>query len=129
MKHTLLVSTLVISGIANAAVMANPQPEIAAKASETKKGVIVAVTERGEIAADTAWLLSAQVQKNNDYAPMLVVLKPEDRDAVLKKFDLKAAPLPALIFFDRGGNEVSRVVGAYPTASLKKLRAIAYGKN
>lgn len=127
MKHSLIVSTLVISGIANATVMANPpQAEILAKAGEARKGVIVAVTERGNIAADTAWLLSAQVQKSNDYAPLLVVLKPEDREAVLKKFNLKGAPLPALIFYDRRGNEVSRVVGAYPTSSLKKLRAVAY---
>lgn len=126
MKRTLIVSTLVISGIANAAVMANPQTEVVAKAGNSSKGVIVAVTEPGEIAADTAWLLSAQVHKSNEYAPMLVVLKPEDREAVLKKFDLSAAPLPALIYFDRRGNEVSRVVGAYPTASLKKVRAIAY---
>lgn len=125
MKRTLIISAIAISGIANATVMANPQQEIISKAAEAKKGVIVAVTESGTIAADTAWLLSAQVQKSNDYAPLLVVLKPEDRQAVLDKFKLGDAALPALIFFDRNGNEISRVIGAYPTASLKKLRPIA----
>lgn len=125
MKHTMIISALAISGIAHANVMAGPQEDILAKAGEAKKGVIVAVTERGSIAADTAWLLSAQVQKNNDYAPLLLVLKPEDRDVVLKKLKLVDDALPALIFFDRRGNEISRVIGAYPTASLKKLRAVA----
>ncbi|HEY3325615.1 MAG TPA: hypothetical protein VGK14_00430 [Novimethylophilus sp.] len=125
MKHTMIISALAISGIAHANVMAGPQEDILAKAADAKKGVIVAVTERGNIAADTAWLLSAQVQKSNDYAPLLVVLKPEDRDVVLKKLKLVDDALPALIFFDRRGNEISRVIGAYPTASLKKLRAVA----
>jgi DNA-directed RNA polymerase subunit H (RpoH/RPB5) len=121
----MIISALAISGIAHANVMAGPQEDILAKAADAKKGVIVAVTERGNIAADTAWLLSAQVQKSNDYAPLLVVLKPEDRDVVLKKLKLVDDALPALIFFDRRGNEISRVIGAYPTASLKKLRAVA----
>lgn len=125
MKHTLIVSILAISSVAHATAMANPQAEILAKAGEARKGVIVAVTDQGDIAADTAWLLSAQVQKNNDYAPLLVVLKPENREVVLKKLNLVGAVLPALIFYDRRGNEVSRVIGAYPVASLKKLRAVA----
>lgn len=125
MKHTMIISILAISGVAHANVMAGPQEEIMAKAADARKGVIVAVTERGDIAADTAWLLSAQVYKSNDYAPLLLVLKPEDRAAVLSKFKLVDSALPALIFFDRNGREISRVIGAYPTAGLKKLRAIA----
>jgi DNA-directed RNA polymerase subunit H (RpoH/RPB5) len=105
--------------------MAGPQEEILAKVADTRKGVIVAVTDRGTIAADTAWLLSAQVQKNNEYAPLLMVLKPEDRDRVLSRLKLSDSALPALIFYDRKGREISRVIGAYPTASLKKLRTIA----
>lgn len=125
MKRTMIISALAISGIAHANVMAGPQEEILAKAADARKGVIVAVTERGNIAADTAWLLSAQVYKSNDYAPLLLVLKPEDREAVLSKFKLVDSALPALIFFDRKGREISRVIGAYPTAALKKLRAVA----
>ena len=125
MKRTMIISALAISGIAHANVMAGPQEEVLAKAADARKGVIVAVTERGNIAADTAWLLSAQVYKSNDYAPLLLVLKPEDREAVLSRFKLVDSALPALIFFDRNGREISRVIGAYPTASIKKLRAIA----
>ncbi len=125
MKRTVIIIALAVSGIAHANVMAGPQEEIMAKAADARKGVIVAVTDRGTIAADTAWLLSAQVQKNSDYAPLLMVLKPEDREAVLSKFKLSDSALPALIFYDRKGHEISRVIGAYPTASLKKLRTIA----
>lgn len=125
MKRTVIITALAISGIAHANVMAGPQEEILAKVADTRKGVIVAVTDRGTIAADTAWLLSAQVQKNNEYAPLLMVLKPEDRDRVLSRLKLSDSALPALIFYDRKGREISRVIGAYPTASLKKLRTIA----
>jgi hypothetical protein len=50
---------------------------------------------------------------------MLVVLKQEGREAVLKKFDLSTASLPALIYFNLAA--VPRVACAYPAASLKKL--------
>lgn len=125
MKHMTIISVLAISGIAHANVLAGPQEDVLAKVRDTGKSVIVAVTERGSIAADTAWLLSAQVYKSREYAPLLVVLKPEDREAVLRKYKLDDSALPALIFYDRKGHEISRVIGAYPTASLKRLRTVA----
>lgn len=125
MKHMLMISALAISGIAHAKVLAGPQDEVLSRANDTGRGVIVAVTERGTIAADTAWLLSAQVYKSREYAPLLLVLKPADREETLKKYKLVDSALPALIFYDRKGREISRVVGAYPTASLKKPRALA----
>lgn len=123
MKRTVIFSALTMLGLANA--MAGPQEDILARASEAKKGVIVAVTERGAIAADTAWLLSAQVQQSSDFAPLLLVLKPEQHDAVLKTLKLTETALPALIFFDRRGQEITRVIGAYPTAALRKVHVVA----
>ncbi len=121
-KHTVAFSALVLFHIATAsAVTSNPiQKDILARAHEAKTGVIVAVTDRGKVAADTAWLLSAQIKQDNSYAPLLLVLKPEDRESKLKTLNLSENSLPALIYYDRHGREISRVVGALPAPRIKQ---------
>lgn len=126
MKRTaLLLSVLVLFNVSNAtAGQANPILEnIVACAHKAKSGVIVAVTELGVVAADTAWLLSAQVNRDGRYAPLLLVLKPEERQSALKTLKLSEQSLPALIFYDRNGREISRVIGALPSASIKQVRS------
>lgn len=81
------------------------------------KGLVVAVTESGPVAADTAWLLSNQVTDGHD-TPILLVLNPESRTKTLNGLQLEAENLPALIFLNSNGNEVSRVVGAAPASKV-----------
>jgi len=125
MKHTVVLSALILFYIANAS--AGPpdpiQKDILAHAHEAKSGVIVAVTDRGEVAADTAWLLSAQIKRDNNYAPLLLVLKPEERESALKTLKLSESSLPALIYYDRHGREISRVIGALPSRLIKQVRS------
>ena len=125
MKRTNIFSLLFLLGIANAS--AGPpdslQQSILARAHEGKDGVIVAVTERGDIAADTAWLLAAQVKLNGNYAPLLLVLKSDESEGVLKTLGLAEKTLPALIYYDHNGREISRIIGVSPMASLKQMRA------
>jgi len=126
MKRTNIFSLLFLLGIANTSAADPPnsvQQNILARAHEGKEGVIVAVTERGDIAADTAWLLSAQVKQNSKYAPLLLVLKPEEREDVLKALKIAETTLPALIYYDHNGREISRIIGVSPTGALKQVRA------
>jgi DNA-directed RNA polymerase subunit H (RpoH/RPB5) len=124
MKRILIGTSIALFVAANAAA-GPPDPlhqEILDSARNAKKGVIVAVTEPGEVAAETAWLLSAQVTRNADYAPLLLVLKPEKREQMLKTLGLPETVLPALIFYDRKGREINRVVGALPSRLIKQAR-------
>lgn len=124
MYKTLLLVIPILLGSAHA-IAGPPEPlrsEILAKAQHAEKGVIVAVTEPGAIAAETAWLLSAQVVGSNRQAPLLLVLKPEDKDQVLKSLRLHETSLPALIFYDRSGREISRTIGALPSRLIKQAR-------
>jgi DNA-directed RNA polymerase subunit H (RpoH/RPB5) len=124
MKRTVVLSVLLMLIVTNAKA-GPPDPireTILARAHESNKGIIVAVTERGEVAAETAWLLSAQVIRNDSYVPFLLVLKPEERVSVLKALKLSDATLPTLIYYDRHGREISRIVGALPTSSIKQAR-------
>lgn len=97
--------------------------ELLARVQESKGKVILAVTDSGKVAADTAWLLSAQVNKDPSYTPVFVVLKPDERDSVLKTLKLSEGSLPALIYYNRQGSEVSRVIGALPSHLIKQVRS------
>ncbi len=122
MKRILMVTTIAI--LLPASVAAGPpeplRADILANAQGAKKGVIVAITGPGEVAAETAWLLSAQVTRDTGYAPLLVVLRPENREQVLKSLAMPETVLPALIFYDRNGREINRVVGALPSRLIKQ---------
>lgn len=124
MKRIVIFSALTLFNVANA--MAGPpdpvRESILARAHAAKKGVIVAVTERGDVAAETAWLLSAQIVRDDGYAPLLLAFKPEERESVLKTLKLTETALPALIYYDRQGREISRVVGALPSRLIKQAR-------
>ena len=96
---------------------------IQARSHDSLKGLIVAVTERGEVAADTAWLLSAQVMQDAGYTPLLLVLKTEELEGTLSIFKLTASSLPALIYYNRDGNEISRVIGVMPSPEIKHVKS------
>jgi DNA-directed RNA polymerase subunit H (RpoH/RPB5) len=131
MKHTFIIFAFIMFHIANASAgPPNPiQADILARAQGAKAGAIVAVTDRGEVAADTAWLLSAQVKRDSSYAPLLVVLKPDDRESTLKALNLVDASLPAIIYYDRHGREISRVIGALPSRLIKQVRSSSSGND
>lgn len=127
MKRSIIYSALPLIFAANAMAVeadaANLNSQTASRTVQSKGGLVVAVTERGEVAANTAWLLSNQAQGSDDYVPILLVLKPESRTETLKSLNLNTSELPALIFLDSNGNELNRVVEAAPSTKLfqKKL--------
>ncbi len=125
MKHTIFFSALILfyTTTASAGPPDSIQTDILAHSHDAKNGVIVAVTDRGEVAADTAWLLVAQIKQNSSYAPLLLVLNPDERESALKALELTESSLPALIYYDRHGQEISRVIGALPTRLIKQVRS------
>jgi len=87
---------------------------------ESEKGVILMVSERGQAAADAANLLSTQLENNPGYKPLLMVPMDSQLKASLKELALSKDALPALIFFNKSGKEIARVVDAIP--SNEKLK-------
>jgi len=120
---TIAFCTMLVIGNTNAA--AGPpnqiRHDILTHAHAAKSGVIVAVTERGNMAEEAAWLLSAQVVRDNSYAPLLVVLDHGNRSQVFNSLKLRENSLPALIFYNRKGGEISRVIGTLPSSSIKQV--------
>jgi hypothetical protein len=92
--------------------------QITSHADINKQSLVVAVTEPGASAVDTAWLLSSQVQGSRADTPILLVLQPETRDETLKFLKLSAPELPALIYLDSNGNQLNRVVKAAPSIKV-----------
>lgn len=82
------------------------------KAAQSEKGVILVLTERGEIAAESAYLLLAQIQQNAGYAPLLLAVEKDRMAGYKTALNLPEASLPAVIFFSKSGKEIARVVSA-----------------
>lgn len=122
MKRTTLLAALSLAFAVNA--MAG-DPVVADYAQLVKKGgLVVAVTEPGAVAANTAWLLSNQATDGRE-TPVLLVLKPETRTRTLSSLNLVAADLPALIFLDSNGKERSRVISAAPAAKMAEKNGVS----
>jgi hypothetical protein len=112
---TSLILSLAIHGLAGADALGNDlQSTIRIKAATSKRGVIVAVTEPGPHAADAAWLLSQQTRPDSGYVPYLLVVSAEQRKQIYRELRLPDNSSPALLFFDRTGHEISRVIGVRP---------------
>lgn len=124
MLKIMMMVTMILYGIAYAT--AGPPDTLHEKilsiARQEHKGVILAVTERGEVAAETAWLLSAQVIGSKSHTPFLLALMPEEKMRVLAELGLRERSLPALIYYDHSGREVSRIIGVMPSRNIKTLR-------
>lgn len=121
MIYAILSLTFAAGAMADDAETASLKSQIAVRAALSKGGLIVAVTERGEVSTETAWLVAKQVQRNEKLAPMLVTLSPETRAETLKTLNIDASALPALIYFDAKGKEISRVTEISPsTLPLEK---------
>ncbi|HZV97462.1 MAG TPA: hypothetical protein VFF74_00585 [Methylophilaceae bacterium] len=98
---------------------------VMAKAADSKKGVIVVLSDRGDIAADAAFLLSAQLKQNPGFAPLLVVPERDKLQGYMKTLALPSQALPAVIFFNKSGKEIGRVVGAKPVDAKAHLTQAA----
>ncbi|HEY8118404.1 MAG TPA: hypothetical protein VIE91_04130 [Methylophilaceae bacterium] len=114
MKRTTLLAALSITFAVNAVAA---EPIVTTDSQSLNKVLVVAVTEPGVVASDTAWLLSNQALDGREI-PILMVLKPETRVSTLNSLKLTASDLPALIFLDSNGNELGRVVGAAPAVKV-----------
>ncbi|MFM9911916.1 MAG: hypothetical protein ACKVN9_00095 [Methylophilaceae bacterium] len=130
MKRTIIYAilslTFAASAMADDSEIASLKSQIAVRAALSKGGLIVAVTERGEVSTETAWLVAKQVQRNDKYTPMLLTLSPETRVETLKTLNLDASALPALIYFDAKGKEISRVTEISPaTLPLEKKTTLS----
>ncbi len=91
---------------------------VVTKAAESQKGVIMVLTERGEVAAEAAYMLAAQLKQNDGYLPLLMVADKEKVTGYMSALSLPTASLPAMIFFDKSGKELGRVV-ATKRAAIK----------
>ena len=109
--------------LASLSVMAEPatelQAKVASEAAESDKGVIVVLTERGDIAVQAAYLLSAQLEQNSGYKPLLMAAEKDKLTGYMNALSLPKASLPAVIFFDKTGKELNRVISVKPATEMK----------
>ena len=92
---------------------------VTSKAAFSDKGVIVVITERGDAAVQAAYLLSAQLQQNVGYAPLLMAAEQYELAAYMHDLDLSKGALRAVIFYDKTGKELNRVVSIKPAVNVK----------
>ena len=95
---------------------------VVTKAAESKKGVIMVLTERGDVAAEAAYMLSTQIKQNEGYLPLLMVADKEKVPGYMSALSLPAASLPAMIFFDKSGKELGRVVATKPATNPSTIK-------
>lgn len=115
-RGPLLLSIAMAAGVLTAYAKSSPtfdiHTSVISKAAQSEKGVILVLTERGEIAAEAAYLLLAQIQQNQGYAPLLLAVEADKVAGYKTALNLPEASLPAVIFFSKSGKEVARVVSA-----------------
>lgn len=115
-RGPLLLSMAMAAGVLTAYAKSSPtfdiHTSVISKAAQSEKGVILVLTERGEIAAEAAYLLLAQIQQNQGYAPLLLAVETDKVAGYKTALNLPEASLPAVIFFSKSGKEVARVVSA-----------------
>ena len=90
------------------------------KAAASQKGVIMVLSGRGDVAADAAYLLVSQLKDNPGYVPMLTIADQDQLPGYMKTLAVSSASLPVVLFFDKSGKELNRVVAAKP-ASPKRI--------
>lgn len=91
----------------------NIHTRVVTKAAESEKGVIMVLTERGNSAAQAAYLLLAQTRQFQGYAPLLLAIEQDkihEYKMALGLADngLANNDLPAVIYFNKSGREVAR---------------------
>lgn len=126
LSSTLFVVTSLTATAETPAVNSDFKSSVMAKAAESQKGVIVVLSDRGEVAADAAYLLSAQLKQNPGYMPLLLVPEREKLESYMRTLALPRDSLPAVIFFNKSGKELGRIIGVQPTPNkLHQFQAAA----
>ncbi|MFZ3086793.1 MAG: hypothetical protein WA123_01865 [Methylotenera sp.] len=112
----LFVSTILALGALTVFAKNSPtfdiHTSVISKAVQSENGVILVLTERGDIAAEAAYLLLAQTKQNEGYAPLLMAVEDDKVAGYKIALGLPNASLPAVIFFNKSGKEIVRVVAA-----------------
>lgn len=115
-RAPLLLSAALVAGGLTAYAKSSPtfdiHTSVISKAAQSEKGVILVLTERGEVAAEAAYLLLAQIQQNRGYAPLLLAVESDKAAGYKSALNLPEASLPVVIFFNKSGKEIARVVSA-----------------
>ncbi|MFZ3086648.1 MAG: hypothetical protein WA123_01130 [Methylotenera sp.] len=115
-RTSLLVSAVLAVGALTVFAKTSPtfdiHTNVISKVAQSEKGVILVLTERGDIAAEAAYLLLAQVKQNEGYEPLLLAVESDKVAGYRSALGLPNASLPAVIFFNKSGKEIVRVVAA-----------------
>ncbi|HYG13930.1 MAG TPA: hypothetical protein VD885_07280 [Methylophilaceae bacterium] len=121
------ISVMLNAIIATTVLAANAAPvtstihnEVIAKAEQSDKGVIMVLAPRGDVAAEAAFLLAAQIKQNPGYAPLLVIAERAKLQDYMQPLALTGESLPAVVFFDKSGRELNRVIAAQPAAGAQQ---------
>lgn len=101
---------------------------VLAKAGVSRNGVIMALSPSGDVAAHAALLLANQMPHNSGFEPLLMVAENNRLQGYLDEFKLSSSDLPALVFFNKSGKEIGRVV-ATQTTMTKMKEFLQNGKN
>ena len=121
-RASLLVSVVLAVGALTVFAKTSPtfdiHTSVISKAAQSEKGVILVLTERGPVAAEAAYMLLAQLKQNEGFAPLLIAVDESKVAGYMSALALPTASLPAVIFFDKSGKELGRVVA---TESVKVL--------
>jgi hypothetical protein len=123
---TVIATTSITAKAEDTLGMKDFKSNVVAKAANSSKGVIVVLTERGEVAADAAYLLASQLEQNPGFKPMLMAEEPVKLDSMMKTLSLPSGSLPAVIFYNKSGKELSRVVSALPALKMHDMQAAAF---
>lgn len=86
------------------------EQRVVAKIQQTGKGVILGIAAHGEDVTALADKLLTEVESNQYYAPVFIASEGLGFQKQLKQFGLAQDQLPAVIYFNQQGIEISRTV-------------------
>ena len=118
MLNAIIATTALTAGAAPVA--STIHNEVIAKAQQSDKGVIMVLAPRGDVAADAAFLLAAQIKQNPGYVPLLVIAERTKLQNYMQPLALTGEALPAMVFFDKSGRELNRVIAAQPASGAQQ---------
>ena len=124
-RISLVLKTIIATTAVTAVAQSNSaiDAEVMAKAQHSDKGVIMALAPRGDAAAKAAYLLATQIKQNPGYVPLLVIAEQQKLQDYMQPLALTGESLPALVFFDKSGRELNRVIAAQPATAQRMLTA------
>jgi len=127
-RTTYLVGAVLVAGALTVFAKSSPtfdiHTNVITKAAQSEKGVIMVLTERGNVAAEAAYLLLAQIKQNEGYAPLLLAVEKDKINGYRAALGLPNTALPAVIFFNKSGKELVRVVAA--KSAMTKYAQLQY---